>query len=241
MGKVPLDHQFNLAQTFRPLFLGGHTVGANNVGSNVLGYTFRVPVTTEYGYTHSDNVIFAQTGADIGVDTWMQYINRFYVTQKIPFDLPVTVSQVNNANTQLNTNLLVDDAFGQGQVLVTPFQMSLVDDIPANNGQLMQPRLISKIVDPNKTLIMQNQAQALGNQQVTSTTAQQVLHSMYSVSQCGSGSIPGVALQDSPWGIIAKTGTAQLGGNQPAHAWSITSAPYRSKILIRCQPSPLWR
>ena len=225
-GKVPLDHQFNLAQTFGPLFLGGHTVGANNVGSNVLGYTFRVPVTTQYGYTHSDNVIFAQTGADIGVDTWMQYINRFYVTQKIPFDLPVTVSQVNNANTQLNTNLLVDDAFGQGQVLITPLQMSLVDDIPANNGQLMQPRLISKIVDPNKTLIMQNQAQALGNQQVTSTTAQQVLHSMYSVSQCGSGSIPGVALQDSPWGIIAKTGTAQLGGNQPAHAWLITSAPY---------------
>ena len=225
-GKVPLDHQFNLAQTFGPLFLGGHTVGANNVGSNVIPYTFRVPVTTQYGYTHSDNVIFAQTGADIGVDTWSQYIKRFYVTQKIPFDLPVTASTVNNADTPLNTNLLVDDAFGQGQDLMTPLQMSLIDDIPANNGQLMQPRLISKIVDPNKTPIMQNQAQTLGNQQVSNTAAQQVLQSMYSVSQCGSGSIPGVALQDSPWGIVGKTGTAQLGGNQPAHAWLITSAPY---------------
>ncbi len=225
-GKVPLDHQFNQDQTFGPLFLGNHIVGANHVGSNVQGYTIHVPVTTQYGYTHSDNVIFAQTGADIGVDTWLQYIKRFYVTQNIPFDLPVTTSQVNNADTPLNTNLLVDDAFGQGQVLVTPFQMSLIDDIPANNGQLMEPRLVSKIVDPNKTPILQNQAQPLGNQQVASTTAQQVLQSMYSVSQCGSGSIAGVALQASPWGIVAKTGTAQLGGNQPAHAWLITSAPY---------------
>jgi penicillin-binding protein A len=228
-GKVPLDHQFNLAQTFGPLFLGNHTVGAGNVssnGSNVSGYTYRVPVTTEYGYTHSDNIIFAQTGADIGVDTWSQYVKRFYVTQKIPFDLPVTVSQVNNPGTTLNTNLLVDDAFGQGQDLVTPFQMSLIDDIPANNGQLMQPRLVLKIVDPNKTPIVQNQPQALGDQQVSNTVAQQVLQSMYSVSQCGSGSIPGVALEDSQWGIVAKTGTAQLGGNQPAHSWLITSAPY---------------
>ena len=225
-GKVPLNHQFNQAQTFGPLFLGDHFVGVNSVGSNVMPYTIHVPVTTEYGYTHSDNVIFAQTGADIGVDTWSQYVKRFYVTQKIPFDLPVTVSTVNNANTTLNTNLLVDDAFGQGQVLVTPLQMSLIDDIPANNGQLMQPRVVLKIIDPNKTPIVQNQAQALGDQQVSSTTAQQVLHSMYSVSQCGSGSIRGVALQTSPWGIVAKTGTAQLSVTQHAHAWLITSAPY---------------
>ena len=124
-GKVPLDHQFNLAQTFGPLPLGDHIVGANNVGSNVIPYTIHVPVTTQYGYTHSDNVIFAQTGADIGIDNWSQYIKRFYVTQKIPFDLPVTVSTVNNADTPLNTNLLVDDAFGQGQDLMTPLQMSL--------------------------------------------------------------------------------------------------------------------
>jgi penicillin-binding protein A len=225
-GKVPLNQQFNQQQTFGPLFLGNHIVGANNVGSNVIGYTIHVPVTTQYGYTHSDNVIFAQTGADIGVDTWLQYVKRFYVTQNIPFDLPVTVSTVNNADTPLNTNLLVDDAFGQGQVLVTPFQMSLIDDIPANDGQLMQPRLVEKIVDPNKTVVMQNQTQTLGNQQVTNSTAQQVLQSMYSVTQCGSGSIPGVALQASPWGIVAKTGTAELGGNQAAHAWLLTAAPY---------------
>ena len=105
------------------------------------------------------------------MDTWLQYNKRFYVTQNIPFDLPVNVSTVNNANTPLDLNLLADDAFGQGQDLITPFQMSLVDDIAANGGQLMQPRLISKIVDPNKTPILQNQPQTLGDRQVTSTVS----------------------------------------------------------------------
>ena len=229
-GKTTLDQQFDLQHAFGPVKVGdqgnNHLVGINHVGSNLAPYTIHVPVTTQYGYTHSDNVIFAQIGAKTGVDTWMQYNKRFYVTQNIPFDLPVTLSTVNNPGNPLNTNLLADDAFGQGQVLVTPFQMSLIDNIPANNGQLMQPRLVSKIVDPNKTVIMQNQAQTLGNAQVSNTVAQNVLQSMYSVTQCGSGLVPGVNLNQSPWGIIAKTGTAQLGGNQPAHSWLITSAPY---------------
>jgi cell division protein FtsI/penicillin-binding protein 2 len=229
-GKSTLDQQFGLQQAFGPVKVGeqgnNHLVGINHVGSNLAPYTIRVPVTTQYGYAHSDNVIYAQIGEETGVDTWLQYNKRFYVTQNIPFDLPVAVSTVNNANTQLDANLLGDDAFGQGQVLVTPFQMSLIDDVAANNGQLMQPRLVAKIVDPNKTVIMQNQAQTLGNAQVSSTVAQQTLQSMYSVSQCGSGLVAGVNLNESPWGIVAKTGTAQLGGNQPAHSWLITAAPY---------------
>ncbi len=228
--KTTLDQQFGLQQAFGPVKVGSqgnnHLVGINRVGSNLAPYTIHVPVTTQYGYTHSDNVIYAQIGEETGVDTWLQYNKRFYVTQNIPFDLPVTTSTVNNQDTPLNANLLGDDAFGQGQVLVTPFQMSLIDDIAANNGQLMQPRLVSKIVDPNKTVILQNQSQTLGNQQVTNGTAQQVLQSMYSVTQCGSGRVAGVNLNESPWGIIAKTGTAQLGGTQSAHSWLITAAPY---------------
>jgi len=234
-GKTTLDQPFGLQQAFGPVRVGdqasSHLVGIGQVGSNLENYTIHVPVTTQYGYTHSDNVIFAQIGEETGVDTWLQYNKRFYVTQKIPFDLPVTVSTVNNANTPLDANLLGDDAFGQGQVLVTPFQMSLIDDIPANNGQLMQPYLISKIVDPNKAVILQNQPQTLGTQQVSSTVAQQTLRSMYSVTQCGSGLVPGVSLNQSPWGIIAKTGTAQLNPGQAAHSWLITSAPYSIQNL----------
>ena len=96
-GKTTLNQQFGLKQAFGPVCIGGHNVGENHVGSNLMPYTIHVPVTTQYGYTHSDNVIFAQIGAETGVDTWLQYNKRFYVTQNIPFDFPVKPSTVNNA------------------------------------------------------------------------------------------------------------------------------------------------
>lgn len=225
--KTTLNQQFGLQQAFGPLKVGNHIVGADHIGNNLMPYTIHVPVTTQYGYTHSDNVIYAQIGAETGIDTWMEYNKRFYVTQNIPFDLPVTTSTVQpNGTDPMNVDVLADDAFGQGSDFITPFQMSLIDDIPANGGQLMLPRLVAKIVDPNKTVIVQNQVQTLGNAQVSNTVAQETLQSMYSVSQCGSGLVAGVNLNESPWGIVAKTGTAQLGPNQNAHAWLITAAPY---------------
>jgi cell division protein FtsI/penicillin-binding protein 2 len=85
--------------------------------------------------------------------------------------------------------------------------------------------LVSKIVDPNGTDIQVNAPQSLG-QQVNTQAARDVRQAMYGVVRCGSGSLPEVKMVNSPWSVIGKTGTAELGNNQPAHAWFITEAPY---------------
>jgi cell division protein FtsI/penicillin-binding protein 2 len=210
--------------------INGEIVGAGQVGSNLGNYTISVPVNTQYAYTHSDNVIFAQVGDSMGVQSWQDYANRFYVGQNIPFDLPVAKSTVVNTGDTLSEGLMVNDAFGQGEDLVTPLQMSLIDNIAANGGQLMKPAVVQKIVDPNtKAVIYQDPDQPLGNQQVSAAAAQGVLQSMTSVVQCGSGLLTGANTNTSPWGIIGKTGTAQLGAfgtGVNAHGWMITAAPY---------------
>jgi len=223
-GKTTLDQQFDSKHALGPIVVGQHQVGPT--GNNLEPYTVRFPVDTEYAYTHSDNVIFAQIGANIGVDAWQDYVKRFYITQNIPFDLPIANGSVTQGNTPLDVNLLADNAFGQGDDFVTPMHMSLVDNIAANDGQLMQPMLISKIVDPNKNPLKTNSPQALGSRQVSSQAATGVRQAMYGVTHCGSGLVAGVNLSSSPWGIISKTGTAELGGNKPAHGWLITAAPY---------------
>lgn len=232
-GKTTLDQQFDGPHAFGPVTLGGEVVGAGQVGSN-LGdaadpYTIHVPVSTQYAYTHSDNIIFAQVGDSMGVQSWQDYMNRFYVGQNIPFDLPVAKSSVVNQGDTLTEGLMVNDAFGQGEVQVTPLQMSLIDNIVANNGQMMKPSVVQKIVDPTtKAVIYQDPDQSLG-QPVSTNAAQGVLQSMYSVVQCGSGSVPGAETNLSPWGIVGKTGTAQLGAlgsGVNAHGWMITAAPY---------------
>lgn len=223
-GKTTLNQPFDRQHALGPITVGQHQIGP--VGNNLEPYTFRFPVTTEYGFTHSDNVIFAQIGVNTGVNTWLDYNNRFYVTQKLPFDLPVKTGSVVQEGKSLDVNLLADNAFGQGADFVTPLHISLIDNIAANNGQLMQPMLVSKILDPNKSPIKTNSPQALGDRQVSEQTATQVRQAMYGVANCGSGVVAGVTLNQSPWGIIAKTGTAELGGGKPAHSWMMTQAPY---------------
>jgi peptidoglycan glycosyltransferase len=222
-GHTTLDEQFDQQHALGPVFFDGQAFGPT--GNNIAGYTIHYPVTTEYGFTHSDNIIYAQIGVHTGQTTWLDYNKRFYVGQQIPFDLPVGVSTVLNNGKPLADNELAADSFGQGYDFVTPMQMSLVDDIVANNGQLMRPMLISKIVDPDKTPIQTFTPQPAGQQQVSAQTATEVRQAMYGVVRCGSGSIV-QQLFTSQMGIIGKTGTAEVGNGQPAHAWLITQAPY---------------
>lgn len=208
------------------------------VGNNISGYTFNYPVDLRYGYSHSDNIIFAQVGAKAGADTWLNYNRALYVEKQIPFDLPVRVSTVTpqrhlcpvNAppEQKIGTKQVAENAFGQGVDFITPMQMSLIDNVVANNGHLMRPTLIYKIVDPNQTALQSFIPQELGTP-ISDTTATQVRDAMYGVVQCGSGSLQLVQLTGSPWSVIGKTGTGQVDstGKTPAESWFITQAPYQ--------------
>jgi penicillin-binding protein A len=227
----------------------GHPIGP--VGNNICyetdptcshggGYTYHFPVTTEYGFTHSDNVIFAQIGVSMGADSWMDYNKRFYVGEKwsvgVPgspgvqtpsFDLPVSTSTVLNPGQDMDVDTLAANSFGQGTDFITPFTMSLVDDAVANDGQLMQPHLVQKIVDTNKNPILTNNPASMGSRQMSQQTAQAVRQAMFGVTSCGSGSLRVVHLTDSPYHIITKTGTGETGvPGQNAQAWLLAQAPY---------------
>jgi len=221
----------------------GETEQFTPAESNILGYTFHFPVSLAYGYSHSDNVIFAEAGVKTGATTWLKYNHAMYIDQKIPFDLPVKVSTVTpqssqnlcSYNPQTDTNLtvpnLAEDSFGQGTDFVTPLQMMLIDNVAADNGQMMKPAVIQKIVDPkNQSVLYSFNPQSLG-QPISATTAEGVRDAMYGVNQCGSGSLSRVKLSYgyTPWSVIGKTGTAQFSGEtrgEGGDSWYITQAPY---------------
>ncbi len=224
-GSTSLNQQFDRQHALGPVFFDGQAFGP--IGNNIQGYTIHFPVTTEYGFSHSDNIIYAQVGVETGQSTWLHYVRSFMIGQQIPFALPVTPSHVLKNGQSLATNELAADSFGQGFDTMTPLQMSLIDDAVANGGQLMQPQLIEKIVDTNKTPLMVAGSQPLGSQQMSAQTASEVRQAMYGVVRCGSGSLAPVKLSTSPWAILAKTGTGQVSDTgTPAQAWLLTQAPY---------------
>jgi penicillin-binding protein A len=220
---------------------GNNTELFGPTGNNIDKYTFRYPVPLLYGYSHSDNIIFAQVGTNTGVNAWLDYNHAFYVGKQIPFDLPVNVSTVTPEpqkylcaitpppETPLSVVQLAENSYGQGVDFMTPLQMSLFDNAAANNGHLMRPTLIEKIVDPSQSVLRSFSATEIGTP-ISETTATQLRDSMYSVVSCGSGSLVRVQLSYpfSTWSVIGKTGTGQVDstGKTPAESWFITAAPY---------------
>jgi len=247
-GSAHLDDPFyNDHDPNHPQALGPVTIGTSNEtevfgpnGNNLEPYTHTFPVALRYGYTHSDNIIFAQVGAKMGASTWLDYNSRLYVGKKIPFDLPVKVSTVTPANGQsLKLNQLAENSFGQGIDSITPLQMTMIDNAIANNGVLMRPSLVLKIVDPSGAIVMSSSPQSLGTP-ISDNTASQMRDGMYGVVQCGSGKFgptPSLApeLDTSPWAIIAKTGTGEVprvnGHTVGAEGWLLTQAPYQNPQL----------
>lgn len=85
-------------------------------------------------------------------------------------------------------------------------------------------------MDNSQTIVQSNSPQSLGTP-ISSQTASQMHDAMFGVVQCGSGSLRVTHLGTSPWAIIAKTGTGEVGGGKPAEAWLLTQAPYQSPQL----------
>jgi penicillin-binding protein A len=162
----------------------------------------------------------------MGAQAWVNFNKQFYIQGTIPFDLPTATSTVlKDNNENLLSNQLAENSFGQGIDNISPFQMSLFNDTVANNGNLMRPMLISKILDNGGNTIQSYTPSSLSTP-ITSDTATKVRQAMYGVTFCGSGSINNVLLNGTPYSIISKTGTAEIGPGKNADGWLISEAPY---------------
>lgn len=204
--------------------IDGFKIDANNLPANV-----PFPVTLEQGYAYSDNVIYAEVGKQLGQSTWTQYVKNFGLDQPLDTDFPANTSTINAQSANFDDVLLATSAFGQGNLQVTPLQMAMITSTIADNGQLLKPYVILKVVpngvDPNS--VSATTPTPLGNP-ITPATANQVEEAMRSVVTLDLGRLP-IARDANQIG--GKTGTAQVGGNANPHAWFLSIAPFNSPRL----------
>ena len=101
-------------------------------------------------------------------------------------------------------------AFGQERLIVTPLQMALVAAGVANDGVVMEPRLVQRITAPDGDVI-----ERFGPEEwktaIEPSTAAELTAMMTLVVESGTGTaaqIPGVS-------VAGKTGTAETGVGRP--------------------------
>ena len=184
--------------------------------------------------TNSVNTWWAQAGEKLGKDTMFKYMERFGFNSKPRLDYPgfqLATSGVFDGNKLLGPNDTIDIgrvAIGQERLQVTPLQMAEVAATVANNGELMEPRLWSKVIDPDGRETKLDPARQ--SRVMSEDTAAQLNTMMQSVVREGTGTAGAVSGID----VAGKTGTAEIseGVND---AWFIGFAPASDpQIAISC-------
>ncbi|ATW26071.1 peptidoglycan D,D-transpeptidase FtsI family protein [Candidatus Formimonas warabiya] len=170
----------------------------------------------------SSNVVFSQIGVGLGQDNLKKLAKNVGIGRKIPFDLPVSSSRFDYQTMSKTDQAAV--GMGQGKILVTPLHMALITAGIANNGVVMQPFIVDRVVSPQGTILKDREPEELFRI-APPDIAGQVKEMMQEVVVSGTGKNARI------WGVnvAGKTGTAQNELSRSTadkeHAWFIGFAP----------------
>jgi penicillin-binding protein A len=197
--------------------------------SNAGGEQFGAITATD-ALTHSVNTYWAQVGERIGTGTLVEYMKRFGFYEKPQLDYPG--AQMVASGVRRNGVKYVEDGFDVGRVAIgqgglegaidaTPLQMAEVAATVANDGRLMRPRLVDRIVQKDGRVRDRIQPD-LQSVVMKPDTAHELGEMMSRVVEEGTGTA--AALEGIT--VAGKTGTAETGANAEfTQAWFICFAP----------------
>ncbi|MGW6390581.1 peptidoglycan D,D-transpeptidase FtsI family protein [Streptomyces sp. NPDC055103] len=168
----------------------------------------------------SCNSVFAKLGDDVGRDKMVEMAEKFGFNAE-QFTPVRSAASVYDKKMDRGGNAL--SSIGQFNTATTPLQMAMVTAAIANDGKLMKPYMIDKLVAPNLDVIKQNEPEEM-SQPVSQKNAQLLQQMMENVVTKGTGGKADLHMDGVKVG--GKTGTAQHGERNAKrpYAWFISYA-----------------
>jgi penicillin-binding protein A len=196
-------------------------------GTSLSNYMNQVhgDLSLEMAYKVSSNFVFGTLAMDMGNAKLKEVAERFGFNSRISgVGLLIPASNFPTLNDYEEGNI-AQSGIGQGSVLSTPIQMAIVAATVANDGVLMQPKLVNKIVDKDGNTIKEFANKALKEDVISEDIANTIKEYMgYLVSN---NLYRWPAFEGTNAG--GKTGTADYmledGSEGVPHGWFISVAP----------------
>ena len=129
---------------------GSYRVADRNIGCwKLAGHGTE---TFAQGLSNSCNPVFMQLGEKIGATTFFRYFEAFGLTRKTGIDLIGESNSIYYDADGLGPTELATSSFGQS-FRVTPIQMITAAAAVANGGYLVQPHVVSQILDSEGNIV----------------------------------------------------------------------------------------
>lgn len=151
---------------------------------------------------HSDNVGMTFVAEKLGLDKFMDYIDKFGFGKKTKIDLQEEGTGVIRPKEEWRDIDLATASFGQG-IAVTPLQMIQAVQSIANGGKQISPKIVDKILSDGKE---QNLSESKSEQVISLRAATQMTEMMVNAVEQGEAK----AFVPKGYRIAGKTGTAQI-------------------------------
>jgi peptidoglycan glycosyltransferase len=182
---------------------------------------------------------FSEIGVELGAQTLGEEARSFGFDHRIPIDLPsqqVSVANFPPTNQITATPFEGYSAIGQYNDAASPLQMALVVAGLANNGKIMTPHIVQRIIDGDGQVAVDYHPH-VWRVATSASTAQKVRTLMLGVTENPAGTAYGLFHNPLPNGtpayysqgfpqVAAKTGTAEPQKNVcGTYNWLVAMAP----------------
>lgn len=183
--------------------------------------------TLRQALMNSCNPAFMQIGRKIGGETFYKYYDAFGLLAKTGIDTAGEEKGLFHNLSNLGPVELATMSFGQG-ITVTPLQLVTAVSAVANDGVLMQPRLVRQIENADTGIVTTIEPEEVRSV-VSKETSEKMLDMLTSVVNDGTGTYG----QVQGYSIAGKTGTSEPQGNDDAYVASfIGIAPSENPELV---------
>jgi len=163
-------------------------------------------ITYDVGFTYSSNVAAANLGLTLGRDKLVEYYKEFGFGAKTGIEMANEYSGTLNPIYEIE---VANAAFGQG-LTSTPIQNVQALTSLANNGTVVKPYIVEKIVDHNTNNVIYEAERTEVSTPVSPATVAKVLELMNLTVNGDDSLATGKVYQTEATSLVGKTGTAQI-------------------------------
>ncbi len=202
---------------------------------NCFEYTAHGDENLMQSLAYSCNCSFSNIGLGIDLVKFESTLNSLLFNTDLPIDLPANKSSY-VMKPDASVAEIMQTSIGQGRTLCTPLHLACIMSAIANDGVLMKPHNVSKIINDNGNIVTEYKPEIYGA--CFSAGEASVLREYLEDVIC-EGTAAWV-FSDSFYDLYGKTGTAETVSNfnvdaeSADHSWFAGCAEYNGKKVVLC-------